>query len=322
MKALLLLAILLIPACTATTDEIARLYADNLNKTVPYIGVLETNCIVIANDIVLTVVIENATTDNVLRAIWGGLATYDSVNTSHDLKVYVNDPDEKSIGSGICYRKWADEFNANRSSEAWAREVKKVSSTIMTLPSTKDKIANFYADKLYEAVPYIGVLETDCVIGASDLILTATIENVTADNILLAIWGGLFTYNDVNTSQDLKIYINNPADRFIGYGRCHREWADEFNANRSDEAWYKETVKVNSTIKYDANDRSLEEQEALDAASAQTATSVSTTGAGSTSSPYTTYESSPTPKSAPEMNLTPNSRGYIDVSSLDSYFFK
>lgn len=322
MKALLLLAILLIPVCSATTDEIAQLYADKLNETVPYIGALETNCMVIENDLILTAVIENATIDNALLAIWGGLATYDKVNTSRDLKVYVNDPDDKFIGSGTCYNKWADEFNGNKSDEAWKREVMTVSNTIKLNSYAYDEIAQLYADELGERAPQIDVLETNCAIGADALILTAVIENTTSDNILLAIWGGLATYNEVNTSRDLRVYINNPADRPIGSGRCYREWADEFNENRSNDAWYKEVAKVSGTVKYEADDRPLDDQKALDAASAQTATSVSTTGAGSTSSPSTTSESSPTPKSAPEMNLTPNSRGYIDVSSLDLYFFK
>ncbi len=316
MRALLLLALLVIPACSATTDQIAQLYGDKLNEKVPYIDVLETDCQIVGGDLALSATIGNVSYSNIFQAVLGAVVTYDSVNTSKKLRVHIADPSNRTIGSATYYREWEEEFNQNRSNEAWTKEMERVRSTTRIYSPTNYEIAQLYAQELNNITPYIDLLETSCFYINDDIALSAIIGNVTAENIYLPIWGAVATYTNVNTPCNLRIYINDPAEELIGAAVCNREWTDEFNQNRSSEAWTRMITKVRSTtIMRNTNTSALEVQKAPSAAALE-ANPISTKNTDGSASP------SATSNSAVKLNLTPNSRGYIDVSSLDSYFFK
>jgi hypothetical protein len=145
MRALLLLALLVIPACSATTDQIAQLYGDKLNEKVPYIDVLETDCQIVGGDLALSATIGNVSYSNIFQAVLGAVVTYDSVNTSKKLRVHIADPSNRTIGSATYYREWEEEFNQNRSNEAWTKEMERVRSTTRIYSPTNYEIAQLYA---------------------------------------------------------------------------------------------------------------------------------------------------------------------------------
>lgn len=130
MKALILLALLLIPLCGAySEDQIAQIYMNKLDRTMPYIDLLETDCYTSGDEFILSATIENITDDNIFWAIVAGSSTYASYayeNTTLRLKVNIMDENKKIIGYGLCYRRWAEEYKETKD---WQKIQERVAGT-------------------------------------------------------------------------------------------------------------------------------------------------------------------------------------------------